>query len=158
MYGKIGREWNRRFSINVRSAQWRIFSWSGILHFGKITYRLTHHSPTLRRKRYSFYGYLFLIPPTSWPDNNKRILFKGIVRPASCLPSWQTMLSVLRCCTNSFQKTRMFFGASGSRDIRKQIMFFLTPPPHLEKGRCRYNPPPEETDRINQSLSCIHPQ
>jgi len=30
-------------------------------HYGKITVGLTHHSPTLRRKRHSFYGYLLLI-------------------------------------------------------------------------------------------------
>ena len=30
-------------------------------------------------------------------------------------------------------------------------------PRHLEKARCRYNQPPEETDRINQSLTCILP-
>ena len=27
--------------------------------------------------------------------------------------------------------------------------------PHLEKEMCGDNPPPEETDRINQSLTCI---
>ena len=45
------------------SAQWRIFSALGNSHYGKIGYRLTQHSPTLRRKRHSLYGYLLLIPP-----------------------------------------------------------------------------------------------
>ncbi len=32
---------------------------------------------------------------------------------------------------NSYQKTGMFFGKSGSRNIRKQIIFFLTIPPAI---------------------------
>ncbi len=44
------------------------FTGPGILHFGKIGYRLTQHSPTLRRKSHSFYGYLLLISPLPAPD------------------------------------------------------------------------------------------
>ena len=46
---------------------------------------------------------------------------------------------------NSFQKTGTFFGMSGSRNIRKQIIFSLT------------IPPPEETDWITL-LPVFHPQ
>ncbi len=38
---------------------------------------------------------------------------------------------------NSFQKTWTFFGASGSRSIRKQITFSLTPPPAILKKIAR---------------------
>ena len=61
-------------------------------------------------------------------DHIKKDHSKPLVRLASCLPSWQAMLSVLRCWENSFEKTRTSFGRSGSRNIRKQITFFLTPP------------------------------
>ena len=74
----------------------------------------------------------------------KKYHSKPIIRLASCLPSWQAFLSFLRGWENSYQKTGTFFGVSGSRSIRKQIIFSLTIPP-----------PPEETDRINLSLTCI---
>ena len=57
---------------------------------------------------------------------------------------------------NSFQKTRMFFGRSGSRNIRKQIIFSLTIPPPSWKEMCGDNPPPEETDWITL-LPVFHP-
>jgi hypothetical protein len=43
MCGKIGREGNGRFSVNVGKCTMANFLDPGILHFGKITYRLTHH-------------------------------------------------------------------------------------------------------------------
>ncbi len=48
-FGKSGRESNRQFSTFARGAQWRFFQGSGILHLGKIAYRLTHHYTTLPR-------------------------------------------------------------------------------------------------------------
>ncbi len=68
-------------------------------------------------------------------DHIKKDHSKPLVRLASYLPSWQVMLSVLRCWENSYQKTRMFFGMSGSRNIRKQIRLYtqLIPPPSLKR-------------------------
>ena len=139
MYGKIGR--------NARSAQWQNFLDPGILHLGKIGYRLTHHSPTfagigLRWSAFQFFERmeLFTLQPLrtrqyffSYNPAHSRITpkdhLKQIVRLASRLPSWQAFLSFLRCWKNSFQKTGTFFGVFGSRNIRKQIIFSLTIPP-----------------------------
>ncbi len=56
---------------------------------------------------------------------------------------------------NSFQKTGMFFWSVGEPQYQEANNFFPNIPPHLEKAKCRYDPPPEETDRINLSLPCI---
>ncbi len=44
---------------------------------------------------------------------------KRIVRHASYLPSWQVMLSVLRCCKNSFQKNRDVFWSVGKPQYKE---------------------------------------
>ena len=128
------------------------------MHLGKIGYRLTHHSPTLRRKRNSFYGYpLFISPlPAPWLYHIKRIPFKTD-NPPCFVPAVLAGLSWFEeRWKNGFQKTGKFFGMFGSRNIRKQIIFSLTTPSrHLGKDRCGDNPPPEETDRINLSFTCI---
>jgi len=57
---------------------------------------------------------------------------------------------------DSFQKNRDVFlerleaAVSGSNNI----IFSANSPHILKKNRWRYNPPLEETDRINQSLAC----
>ena len=83
--------------------------------------------------------------------------FKTVCPPCFAPPIVGGYYFCFKGWENSFQKTRMFFGALGSRNIRKQIILYYhqNPPSHLEKDRCGDNPPSEETDRINQSLACI---
>ncbi len=71
------------------------------------------------------------IEPGIATGSHKKDHSKQLVRLASRLLSWQAIISVLRGWENSFQKTRTFFGMSGSRNIRKQIMLYaqLIPPP-----------------------------
>ena len=48
------------------SAQWRFFQGSGILHFGKIGYRLTQHSPTFTGRAQLFDQDGLLFEPNEW--------------------------------------------------------------------------------------------
>ncbi|MBA7550552.1 hypothetical protein ES705_43070 [subsurface metagenome] len=67
----------------------------------------------------------------------KIILFKTDYPPCyepAVLAGLSWLKKVLR---NSFQKTGTFFGASGSRNIRKQIAFFLKIPPPILKNIAR---------------------
>ncbi len=157
---KSGGTAERRFYTFARGAQWRNFLDPGILHFGKIGYRLTHHSPTLRRERHSFYADPLLISPLAapWPDHIKRILSKGIIRLASRPSSWWAIISFLRGWENSFQKNRdVFWNVWEPQYQQANNIFPNDPSTILKKARCRHNPSPKETDRINLFLTCISP-
>ena len=58
---------------------------------------------------------------------------KRIGRPASSPSSWWAILSVLRGWENCFQKTRMFFGMSGSRNNFEANNIFPNVPPQSWK-------------------------
>ena len=88
------------------------------------------------------------IEPGIATGSHKKDHSKQLVRLASRLLSWQAIISVLRGWENSFQKTRTFFGMSGSRNIRKQIMLYaqLIPPPSWK----------QQQEKIRGSLWLVH--